>query len=153
MTALAPLIEKLRPRIGVATEPVRVEVERGAICRFALYTGETNPVFFDEERARRTRFGGIIAPPCFLSWFLKGIVPDKLFDFDLPLPTVLHSDDVVQLGAPIRPGDVIEAVGALTEVFERRGRKGPMLFQSGDVNLTNQHGAFVGMIRTISVLF
>lgn len=131
MSALVPLIEKLRPRLGVKTEPVRVEVERGAI----------------------TRFGGIIAPPCFLSWFLKGIVPDKVFDFDLGLPTILHSDDVVELGAPIRPGDVITAVGALTNVFEREGRKGPMLFESADVDLTNQGGAFVGMIRTVSVLF
>jgi acyl dehydratase len=153
MTALAPLIEKLRPRIGLTTDPVRIEVDRGAIVRFALYTGETNPVFFDEDRAKLTRYGGIIAPPCFLSWFLKGIVPDKVFDFDPALPTVLHSDDVVELGVPIRPGDVITAVGALTDVFERQGRRGPMLFQSADVNLTNQSGAFVGMIRTISVLF
>lgn len=125
MSHLAPLIEKLRPRLGVKTEPVSIEVEQGSIIRFALYTGETNPIYFDKQHAQRTRFGGIIAPPCFLSWFLKGIVPDQVLDFDLGLPTILHSDDVVKLGAPIRPGDIITAVGALTDVFEREGRRVP----------------------------
>lgn len=147
------MVDKVRLRLNKPTEPIMFDVEKGHIVRYAHYTGETDPIFFDEDYARKTRFGGIIAPPTFISWFLKGIVPDRIFDFDLPLKTVLHTDDVVEIGDVIRPGDTVSAVGVLTDVFVREGRKGTMLFETGDVNLTNQHGRNVGMVRTISVLF
>jgi len=147
------MAEKVRKSLYIKTEPVIFEVEKGAIQRYAQYTGETERLFFDEDHARKGRFGGIIAPPTFLSWFLKGIVPDRVFDYDVPLPTVLHTDDIVEHGDYIRPGDRISAVGELTDVFIREGRNGPMLFETGDVTLHNQNDAFVGLVRTISVLF
>ena len=151
--AIDDLVAKVRTRLHVKTAPITVEVERGTMLRYARDTGETNPIFFDDAYAKTTKLGGIIAPPTFISWFLKGIVPDQVFDFDLPLKTVLHTDDVVENGDYIRPGDHITAVGELTDVFVRQGRNGPMLFETGDVTCTNQHGRFVGMVRTISVLF
>lgn len=147
------LVARVRRKLNQKTAPVTVAVERGAMIRYARDCGETNPIFLDEAYARTTRLGGLIASPTFVAWFLKGIVPDLVFDFDLPLKTVLHTDDVVESGDHIRPGDSITAVGELTDVFVREGRNGPMLFETADVTLTNQHGRFVGMVRTISVLF
>ena len=40
-------------------------VERTAILDFAAALGETNPIYWDEERARETPLGGVIAPPTF----------------------------------------------------------------------------------------
>jgi acyl dehydratase len=36
------------------------------IRHFADGLGDTNPLWTDEEYAKRTKWGGIIAPPCFL---------------------------------------------------------------------------------------
>lgn len=152
-THLSALVEQLRARIGVETPPVRLEIEKSTIQRYALATGETNPIYFDEETAARSRFGAIVAPPTFLSWFIKGIIPDQVFDLELGLPTALHTDDVVKAGEYVRAGDTITAVGLLSDVYIREGRNGPMLCQAGDVNLTNQRQQFVGMVRTVSVLF
>lgn len=147
------MVEKVRRLLGKPTDPVRFEVEKGTMVRYARDTGETNPLYLDEDAAKASRYGSLIASPTFVSWFLKGIVPDEIFDFDLPLETVLHTDDIVEMGVPIRPGDVITAVGELTDVFVRESKRGPMLFQTGDVTLTNQSGEFAGMVRTVSVLF
>lgn len=147
------MVEKVRRRIGVKTEPHVTQVEQGTMMRFARDTGETHPLYIDPVAAGKSRFGAIIASPSFCSWFLRGIVPDLIFDFDLPLQTILHTDDVVENGAVIRAGDTIAAVGELKDVFVREGRNGRMLFQTGDVTLTNQDDAFAGMVRTVSVLF
>src|SRR5271166_3798802 len=57
--------DEVRKQIGLQSEAHVVEVERGAIRRFAEAIGDPNPLFHDEVAARRSRFGGIIAPPTF----------------------------------------------------------------------------------------
>ena len=52
--------------IGTESEPVTVDVEKGAILKFAQAIGDENPLWNDEAAARRTRYGGLIAPPTFL---------------------------------------------------------------------------------------
>ena len=57
--------DEVRKQIGTAGEIRTYEVERGAIRRFAEAIGDPNPLFNDEREARKTRFGGMIAPPTF----------------------------------------------------------------------------------------
>ena len=44
----------------------RFPVEAGHILMFARAIGDENPVYTDEEAARKTEAGGIIAPPTFV---------------------------------------------------------------------------------------
>ena len=57
--------DEVRKQIGMQSEARLVEVERGAIRRFAEAIGDPNPLYNDEAAARKTRFGGMIAPPTF----------------------------------------------------------------------------------------
>ncbi|MGH8994473.1 MAG: FAS1-like dehydratase domain-containing protein [Acidimicrobiales bacterium] len=41
-------------------------VEAGHIMMFARSVGDPNPVYYDEEAAKKTEVGGIIAPPTFV---------------------------------------------------------------------------------------
>ena len=68
MPTSAPLVtEEMRQQaIGLEGSPVTVEVEKGAIIKFAQAIGDDNPLFNDEVEARRSRYGGLIAPPTFL---------------------------------------------------------------------------------------
>jgi acyl dehydratase len=43
----------------------RFPVDLTAIMLFASALGETNPIYYDEERAAQTPLGGVIAPPTF----------------------------------------------------------------------------------------
>ena len=56
----------MKASIGIRSEPVTWEVEKGEIVRFASAIGDANPLYSDEAPARRGRYGGIIAPPTFL---------------------------------------------------------------------------------------
>lgn len=151
MTVATAAVEELSKHIGEEGPPVTVEIEAGAIRKFARAIGETNPLYFDKEYASKTRFGGMIAPPTFVA-ALKAPGPD-LPRMDIPLKRVLHTDDVIEHFQPIRPGDVITVVAQLTAVFEKNGKSGPMLFETITRRMTNQKGELAATVAMTSVRY
>ena len=71
------ITQDMRDAIGVESDPVVNEVEKGAIIKFAQAIGDHNPIYNDENAARSTKSGGLIAPPTFLR--------------SIPLQKVIHS--------------------------------------------------------------
>ncbi|MBI2906353.1 MAG: MaoC family dehydratase N-terminal domain-containing protein [Chloroflexi bacterium] len=66
-------LAELRARIGTYNRPSFYGVGqfneyagRDAIRHFAQGIGDLNPLWLDEEYARKTKYGSIVAPPCFL---------------------------------------------------------------------------------------
>ncbi|HEV2712545.1 MAG TPA: MaoC family dehydratase [Gaiellaceae bacterium] len=82
---------------------------------FTELTGDRNPLHYDEEAARRSRFGGLIVQGGVTSGLLNAVVAE-----DLPGPgsVFLHVD--WSFKAPVRPGDEITAE---VEVLEARQDK------------------------------
>ena len=105
-----------------------------------------------EVRNLTRRFGGLIAPPTYVSCFTADVLTGDLFDFDVPLKRFLHSDDVVENFAPIRVGEVISARARYADVYLRAGRNGPLLFQVAEMSLTRGE-APVATVRVASVSF
>lgn len=150
MSQMSDYAEGLRAHLGVAGESAAVEVEKGAVRKFALAIGETNPLYLDEEYAATTRFGGIVAPPTFVAALKAPGLPP------LPEPPVLftvylHTDDLIQHYAPIRVGDVITSSPRLTDVFMKDGRAGEMLFTTFTYTMTNQRDAHVATLAWTEV--
>jgi acyl dehydratase len=58
-----------RTLIGRCSAPFTVEVEKGAIRRFADAIGDPNPLYRDEAYARSLGYAGIVAPPTFPTCF------------------------------------------------------------------------------------
>ena len=79
---------------------------------FTELTGDRNPLHYDEERAGRSRFNGLIVQGGVTSGLLNAVVAE-----DLPGPgsVFLHVD--WSFKAPVRPGDEITAA---VEVLEAR---------------------------------
>jgi acyl dehydratase len=82
---------------------------------FTELTGDRNPLHYDEDLARRSRFGGLIVQGGVTSGLLNAVVAE-----DLPGPgsVFLHVD--WSFKAPVRPGDEITAE---VEVLEAREDK------------------------------
>ena len=102
------------PRVGDRARRTRT-VRAEDIARFTELTGDRNPLHYDEERARSSRFGGIIVQGGVTSGLLNAVVAQ-----DLPGPgsVFLHVD--WSFKAPVRPGDEITAE---VEVLEAREDK------------------------------
>ena len=69
-------VEIDRALIGLVSAPYGVEVEKGAVRRFADALGDPNPVYRDANAARAQGYGGIIAPPTFPVSFLAPEEPE-----------------------------------------------------------------------------
>lgn len=102
------------PRPGQRAQRSR-RVERGDIELFTEISGDRNPLHYDEEAARRSRFGEIVVQGGITSAILNAVVAE-----DLPGPgtVFLHTD--WSFKAPVRPGDTITGH---VEVLEAREDK------------------------------
>jgi len=149
---LDAIVERLRQRIGTETPRTITEVEKGAIRKFADAIGDPDPLYRDEEYARRTRFGGIIAPATFVAAFTAGHFPE-IVDGTLPFARMLHSEDACTCWRSMRPGDVITAFARYAGAFARQGSRGPMVFQQADLILQDPAAQRVAEVRITTVSF
>ena len=113
------ITQEMRDAIGVESDPVVNEVERGAIIKFAQAIGDESPIYNDEEAARETRYGGIVAPPTFLRSMRVG---SNKVTVQSPYPANLDGGSEWEYFEPIRPGDLITVTQYLADVHERHGR-------------------------------
>ena len=146
------LLAQLAARAGEETRPTVTEIDKSMIRAFAAATGASSRLYTDEAYARSTRYGNLIAPPAFMSTFVVGHIPD-FFHVTAELPRTLHTDDQVEIHAPIRPGDTIKAFARYAGAQRKDGRQGPMLFQTADLILERLDGAAVANVRITSVSF
>jgi acyl dehydratase len=91
------------PEVGrIARRTRRVRAED--IALFTELTGDRNPLHYDEEAARASRFGGIIVQGGVTSGLLNAVVAE-----DLPGPGSVFLEVNWRFTAPVRPGDEITA--------------------------------------------
>ncbi len=137
MSTPTPLLtEEMRQQaIGLESSPVTMEVEKGAIARFAEAIGDPNPVYNDEAAARKSQYGGLVAPPTFLR-SVRGV--NLELPFDLSFSRRLDGGSDWEYFQPVRVGDRITAVARISELTERSGRLGAMVFMTTVTTYTNQ---------------
>src|SRR5487761_966328 len=105
--------DEVRKQIGTTGEIRTYDVERGAIRRFAEAIGDPNPLFNDEAAARKTRFGGMIAPPTFCRSLGAAIPEIKIGMGEF---RVLDGGSEWEHSEPIRPGDRISVVSKIAGI-------------------------------------
>ncbi len=105
------------------------EVTRDNIWHYALGIGDDNPLWLAEDYAVKSRWNGIIAPPCYLYSHTSG---PRLQDSDgymgverfLPGVLGLWAGERWRWHRPVRPGERIHGVSGLIEAEEREGKFG-----------------------------
>jgi acyl dehydratase len=143
--------EEAKKQIGKSGEARTIEVERGAIRRFAEAIGDTNPLFNSESEARYTCFGGMIAPPTF-GRSLSAAIPDVKLDMGDSFRGLDGGSDWEYL-EPIRPGDRITVQTKIADLRESAGRLGPMVFITTETSYTNQFGQVCALQRSTAIRY
>ena len=90
-----------KPAVGQKAELTRQVLQRD-IEMFTAISGDHNPLHYDEELAKNTKFGGIIVQGGVTSAILNAVVAEKLPG---PGTVFLHVD--WNFKAPVKPGDRI----------------------------------------------
>jgi acyl dehydratase len=137
MTAGKLITEEARALIGQETETFLGEITLRDCQRYAIAVGDLNPLYFDEQYARSTAYGGLIAPPNMLTavraWGAGAteaeLAPDGVVDvpeekLPIPLRRRMAGGQSLTYHAPVRPGDRITRRGGIVSLEEREGRRG-----------------------------
>lgn len=100
------------PEVGQKASRTRA-VEKEDIELFTKISGDRNPIHYDVEAAKHTKFGEIVVQGGVTSAILNAVVAE-----DLPGPgtVFLHVD--WNFRAPVRPGDVITGEVEVIKVRE-----------------------------------
>lgn len=141
-------------RLGTVGGTFEYEVDRKWIDRFAGAFEDSNPLWHDEEFARREgRFNALIAPPTFFAALDPVETKELLLDpwvETLPYKNTGGGNafNEVEYYLPIRAGDRIRVEVTYTDIYERDGRSGRLLIRVRENVLRNQDGALVARARS-----
>ena len=100
------------PEVGQKAQRSRTVTTRD-IELFTDISGDKNPLHYDEEAAKATRFGGIVVQGGVTSAILNAVVAE-----DLPGPGTVFLQVNWSFKAPVRPGDTITGEVEVTKVRE-----------------------------------
>lgn len=156
------ITDEMRARIGVESEPrVSDPVDNSLIRIWAIslaWPEAPDRLYWDEEYAKKTRYGGIIAPPYFNPFAYKidearmeganrGIGDGLAERAAAGRPGGNGGGEAEYFDVPIRPGDVITSRSKLADIYVREGRTGQTLFRVTETRWTNQKGELVRIYR------
>ena len=151
MAQESAITDEMKAAIGVESEPAFNEVEKGAIRKFAQAVGDPNPLWQDEEYAKKGPYGRIVAPPTFLVTMTSGRSNRPVRP---PMRRgLLDGGAEWEFYLPVGPGDVITCRSKLAELYERPGRMGTMLFTISEQTYINQKGELVAKRRGTVITF
>ena len=146
--------EEVTKLLGKTGEVITMEVEKGAIKRYADAVGDYNPRYWDEEYAKTSKYGSIIAPPGFFGWptrwtGIQPVFPDiysgeaKVALIQAGYTRYLYGGTDFEFYRPIRAGDILKGYPKVATIIEREGKSGQLIFVSIETTYTNQNGDVV----------
>lgn len=159
--------EELKKFIGKTVDRSIFEVGKDPIRRFADAVGDLNPLYWDEEYARKSRYGSIIAPPGFISslWFTGRSVkwgPLERPTASLGPPDLMDALSRAGYGRimdtgidyefllPVSAGDTITATCVVRDIMER-GKDARVAFLITETTYVNQNGMTAARARSTTV--
>ncbi len=157
---MSELLEHLSKYIGTESEPIVYSIDKGGIKFFADSLMDPDPLYCDDEYARKTKHEGIIAPPTFYGGAtslrnVKAGDARTVSSINIPMPpgwVGMNAGDDFYLLAPIRLGDALTSHEKLIDAYEREGRSGHLIFVVVEKTLTNQHDQ-VTLVRRVTSVF
>lgn len=156
------LPEEVTRFIGKAGDISIMEVDKGAIRRYAAAIEDGNPLYWDEDHARNSRYGSIIAPPAFFGWptqKTKGasvpsgeVLVDAMAKAGYTNPGTINAGEEYEFFRPVRAGDILASSTVVKDIRERAGRNGNMMvFIVRETTYVNQNGDVVAKAQVITI--
>jgi 3-methylfumaryl-CoA hydratase len=138
--------------IGRSGEPQRVEINRSDIIKYSIATEQRQAKYLDGDEA----------PPMFMFGALRPLVPmDELgpdgisvdkFLPELPLKRVMAGGTEMKFHRTVHPGDVLRATRSLSDMYEKLGGSGPLIFVVYDLRVETEAGELVMEERQTRIL-
>ncbi|MBM3138906.1 MAG: MaoC family dehydratase [Chloroflexi bacterium] len=141
VTELADLTADMKAAIGQSGPTTTYEVTTLGIRTFARAVGYRNPIYFNEDEAKKKGHRALVAPPGYLG--MPVFDPNRQeggrrADFESPFKRNLNGGTEVEPLETVYAGDVLESVTTLAKLELTKGRLGQMLIRTSETVYTRQ---------------
>ncbi len=108
--------------IGKKYEPTTYKVCKEKIEEYATAVGDLNPLYLNEEVAKQSEFGKIIAPPTFAAIYMRKSAAKALFDPEiaLNLSMLVHGEQEFEFFDVVKDDDIITTEGEVANIYEKK---------------------------------
>ena len=130
--------------VGKKFEPFVFPITEGLVNDLMETTGDRNPLYYDNEVAKRSPYGGRISPQATVVIYGRLAY---LGENHRPAPGGLSVGLSLQFVQPAKIGDVITSTAVVTNREERKGRK----YFSLRVESFNQKGELVSIMEQTGI--
>ncbi len=161
------LPEEVTQFIGKSTDSSIFEIQEEAIRRFADAIDDPNPLYWDEEYAKKSKYGAIIAPPGFISslWFfnrptkwarksttsseaIAGLSPDLMKALaKAGYSNLIDGGIEYDFFTPVRARDTITSSTIIKDIIGRESAGVKTAFLVIETTYTNQKNELVAKAR------
>lgn len=146
-TQKSVITDEMRRLIGVESPPMVFEVDKSGIRRWADAIGDPNPLYWDEEYAKKSRYRGMVCPPGYLGW---PTVPQRREPDTIgPFTRRVNGGTEIEFFQPIKAGETLTVTSKIVDIRERQGgpTTGLMLFVNRETTFRNKRGKVVAKFR------
>lgn len=148
-----PLVtDEIKAYIGRENPPITEEVVWAKVRDFAVavrFPDPPYPLHFNEEFAKKTKWGRIIAPPTFVASICRAWTPEQKAGYvDIPLKgkAGLNMGLDIEFLKPVYIGDTITKREKIVDIWERSSPSNRLVFTKREQTFTNQNGEVVTII-------
>jgi acyl dehydratase len=115
------------------------------LIAYARSLGVEDPIYLDEAAAAAGPYRGLVAFPTYVVKLRGGVFLPPEVTKEMTRAGFDAGKDI-ELGEPIRPGDVLTASSRITEIYDKTGRSGTMTFLVFRHEIRNQRDELVANV-------
>ncbi|RLL46867.1 MaoC family dehydratase [Oceanobacillus piezotolerans] len=147
-------MQKVKNLIGMEMEPYTFKVEQGKIREFVQAIGDSNPIYYDIESAKREGFENIPIPLTFLTavefWGGDNFL-EHLSNFQVNPVRVVHGEQEYDLIQDIYAGDILTVTLKVVNVVVKHGSTGGMDLITTENKYKNQKNELVAISKGVTI--
>ena len=136
-----------RTLIGKKYSPTIFSITDQRIRFFAKATGQTDPIYFDQESAVKQGYKGIVCPPTFL--IIVGMEQEPPYqyieDLNVRIERILHAEQEFSYGELVFEGDTLKMETEIIDMYDKKD--GLLQFCVLESRFINQNSNHVGTMK------
>jgi 3-methylfumaryl-CoA hydratase len=130
--------------IGTSEPSVDVYISRRDIQKYSAATEQQQAKYINGDEAPPMFIFNLFAPVSTLSDIrADGLARNKVVGPKLPLKRIMAGGTEIKQHLPIIPGDCLTGTRKITDMYEKQGSSGPLIFTVRSLIITDNKGALV----------
>lgn len=141
-----------KKHIGTKLTPFTIEVEKGQLKSFAKATGQTDPIYLDENAARAAGHRSLPIPPTFLFCLeMASPNPQEVYELlGIDYARVLHGEQHFVYHRPVFAGATLSFSPVIADIYDRKD--GALEFVVWETRVEAKDGMHVADLRSVMVV-